>query len=990
MVFNESVMYKDTLKDSGAGADKSVKELQVEVELQRLNNHTLEEDQTDQDDGDDEDICRREFGAVQTLISAKLDVSGRRTLSELASDKDVRNLKRELISMGVFSSGSMSLLTWAEPAAASEYMKMNPVYEVGELFELGIQLSYLLLLLGLLGVGTFFVIRQVLVRRELDLSAKELQEQVRSGDASATELFELGAVMLRRKFYPAATKYLLQAISKWDGDDQDLAQVYNALGVSYVRDEKIDKGISQLETAVKIQPGYVTAWNNLGDAYEKKKEYTSALRAFEEALLFDPNNKLARPRRDALKDKVQLYKGIPLKGNLFKAHETAFVESVLNAKFSFGLRIKKKVFTQALEVLPADMKAQAKAELSKKAHSVVILCLASYEHFVDTLLYGREALTLEDVIATLNSEKIKERSKAKGMMDHLKRNCPKNNRKKSTSYVNKDDQPSSIGSIYDGFEEMMVMSVEALLDWIMASGGSYHMTPRLDLFFDFLECDDGRVLLGDNREYKIRGIIKVRVQLTDRSSFVLHNVRYIPELKRNLISLGTLEEKGYTVKLQSGKIKVINGSRVVLSETRRDNCVYSLDGHAVAGELDASVEEKVSLAQVWHKRLDISVRRDYSFGVGRHTAQGVIDYVHSDLWGPSQVESLGGKRYFLSIVDDYSRRLRTDNGLEFCNRKFKQLCVESGIVRHLTVFRTSQQNGLAERMNRTLMDKVRCLLIQSGLPKTFWAEATCTSTYLINRSPSTAIEKKTPMEMWSGHPNGDDEDAGDQETNQTPDLTDYQLVRDREPRTKTKPLRFRDESNMAAYTFAATEEEDTYEPMTYQEAVASHPTEKKLVSCKWLFKINEGIEGVQRPRYKARLMACGFTQRADYELEQLDVKTAFLHENLEEVIYMRQPPGYEQDDMLIACKSKAEIGSTKTLRKREFDMKELGEAKKILSMEIIRDQSRNILMVSQFGYVSKILNNFRIDNGKSVQMPLDGHFKLSLKDYPVRDYDVEE
>lgn len=53
------------------------------------------------------------------------------------------------------------------------------------------------------------------------------QEQVRSGDASATEYFELGAVMLRRKFYSAAIKYLLQAIEKWDGDDQDLAQVYN-------------------------------------------------------------------------------------------------------------------------------------------------------------------------------------------------------------------------------------------------------------------------------------------------------------------------------------------------------------------------------------------------------------------------------------------------------------------------------------------------------------------------------------------------------------------------------------------------------------------------------------------------------------------------------------------------------------------------------------------------------------------------------------------
>ncbi|GKB80784.1 retrovirus-related pol polyprotein from transposon TNT 1-94, partial [Tanacetum coccineum] len=560
---------------------------------------------------------------------------------------------------------------------------------------------------------------------------------------------------------------------------------------------------------------------------------------------------------------------------------------------------------------------------------------------------------LEDVTATLNSKKIKERSKAKGCdgeglyvsgrtdrsdsrqsrgksisksqggrlncyicqsEDHLKRNYPKNNRKKST-------------------------------------GCSYHMTPKLD-FLIFLECDGGSVQLGDNKECKIRGIGKVRVQLKDGSSFVLHNVR------------------------------------VILSVIRRDNCVYSLDGHAMAGELNASVKEKDSLVQVWHKRL------------------GHISEV--GLQGPSQVESLGGKRYFLSIVDDSSRRvwvyiirfkheafrkfkewkqlvknqngrtvkkLRTDNGLEFCNREFEQLCVESGIARHLTVVETPQQNGLAERMNITLMDKVRCLLIQSGFPKTFWAKATCTAAYLINRSPSTAIEKKTPMEMWSGHPSDyemlrifgsvayshvkqgnlesravkcvllgypegvkgyrlyrlddespkiftsknvvfnesvmykdtlkdsgagtdrsveelhvevelqelnnrtleedqeddDDEDACDQETDQTSDLTDYQLVRDREPRTKTKPSRFRDGSNIVVYAFVAAEEEDTHEPLTYQEAVAceesskwkfamkeemdslrknktwklvDHPARQKLVSCKWVFKIKEGIEGV--------------------------------------------------------------------------------------------------------------------------------------------------
>ncbi|XP_022718219.1 tetratricopeptide repeat domain-containing protein PYG7, chloroplastic-like isoform X2 [Durio zibethinus] len=223
------------------------------------------------------------------------------------------NVKKPLVVVSAFLFGQALWLISAQLANASEITSGDAVYEIGELFELGIQLSYLLLLLGLLGVGTFFVIRQVLVRRELDLSAKELQEQVRSGDASATELFELGAVMLRRKFYPAATKFLLQAIEKWDGDDQDLAQVYNALGVSYVRDGKLEKGINQFETAVKLQPGYVTAWNNLGDAYEKKKDYKSALKAFEEVLLFDPNNKVARPRRDVLKDRVQMYKGVPIK-----------------------------------------------------------------------------------------------------------------------------------------------------------------------------------------------------------------------------------------------------------------------------------------------------------------------------------------------------------------------------------------------------------------------------------------------------------------------------------------------------------------------------------------------------------------------------------------------------------------------------------------------------------------------------------------------------
>ncbi|GJS53994.1 retrotransposon protein, putative, ty1-copia subclass [Tanacetum coccineum] len=260
--------------------------------------------------------------------------------------------------------------------------------------------------------------------------------------------------------------------------------------------------------------------------------------------------------------------------------------------------------------------------------------------------------------------------------------------------------------------------------------------------------------------------------------------------------------------------------------------------------------------------------------------------------------------------------------------------------------------------------------------------------------------------------------------------------------------------------------------------MADQPPGQKLISCKWLYKIKERIEGIQKPRYKARLVARGYTHRAcidynevfspmvrhtsirvilsltaceDYELEQLDVKTAFLHGILEETIYMRQPPGFEEgtgnkvcllkkslyglkqslrqwykrfdvymisngfsrssydscvyfkeftpgmyiylllyvDDMLIAYKSKSEIEYTKGLLRKEFDMKELGPTRKILGMEIVRDMGSRTLKVSQSGYVQKNLNNYRVDNGKSVSVPLEAHFKVSLKDCPSSDWDVE-
>ena len=96
--------------------------------------------------------------------------------------------------------------------------------------------------------------------------------------------------------------------------------------------------------------------------------------------------------------------------------------------------------------------------------------------------------------------------------------------------------------------------------------------------------------------------------------------------------------------------------------------------------------------------------------------------------------------------------IRTDNGLEFCNKEFAHLCNQDGILRHLSVPGNPKQNGLPERMNRTLLERVRCMIIHARLSKSFQGEAISMATYVINRSPSRTIGFKTPYEMWTGQP----------------------------------------------------------------------------------------------------------------------------------------------------------------------------------------------------------------------------------------------
>ncbi|KAF3680613.1 hypothetical protein FXO37_03233 [Capsicum annuum] len=342
-----------------------------------------------------------------------------------------------------------------------------------------------------------------------------------------------------------------------------------------------------------------------------------------------------------------------------------------------------------------------------------------------------------------------------------------------------------------------------------------------------------------------------------------------------------------------------------------------------------------------------------------------------------------------------------DNDFEFCFNEFNALCKSEGIVRHLTVCHTPQQNGVAERMNRTIMEEVHCMLSNAGLPKYFWAKADSTACLLINHSPSVVIDKKTLQDVWSGTPAS---------------YSDLRIfgcpVYAQVDNGKLEPRSIGEESTPVptSHSILKIQSGTIYSspPVTPQYSIAKDNPGRDI----------NLLRRVEDARYKARLVAKGYSQFSDIdftdvfspvlkhssirallgivaihnlEFEQLDVKTAFLYGELEEDIYsprqwykrfdsfmtshMFQKRSYDScvyfkeisdgsfvylllyvDDMLIAPKDMREIIKLKTQLSKEFERKDLGAAKKILGMEIRRDREKRVTTQAGVLAVMSILN----------------------------------
>lgn len=349
-------------------------------------------------------------------------------------------------------------------------------------------------------------------------------------------------------------------------------------------------------------------------------------------------------------------------------------------------------------------------------------------------------------------------------------------------------------------------------DWYVDSGASLHLTARKDwlenICFETLPTE---IMVANKSTMPIvcSGDVKLTsvVNTGKRHEIIVKNVRYVPKVTTNLLSVNQLIRNGNNVTFDQDSCKIFNKNGELLAEADCVDSVYRLkiQKRSLTTLVDSSVANLAVSGDILHRRFHEGAvsglkcngkiaksevcqvccegkQARLSFKKSNNRAESCLEVIHADLCGPMEMFSIGSSRYFLLFEDDYSRMsfiyllkskdqaleffkefkeyvqnhtgkkikvLRTDGGGEFCSNAFEKFLRQSGIVHQKTNAHCPEQNGMLERLNRTVVEKVRCLLYDANLGKEFWAEAVYTAVYLRNRSVVKGLNNKTPYEMWT-------------------------------------------------------------------------------------------------------------------------------------------------------------------------------------------------------------------------------------------------
>lgn len=362
--------------------------------------------------------------------------------------------------------------------------------------------------------------------------------------------------------------------------------------------------------------------------------------------------------------------------------------------------------------------------------------------------------------------------------------------------------------------------------WIIDSGASNHMCCDISLLTDIhIIATPIHIALPNKQLLTVSqvGTVEFTPQL------ILHQVLYVPQFTCNLLSVSKFtSDSSMSVNFTPTDcvFQDQNQGKVLATGIEQDGLYYlsqyglnkassvvsNHPGHVVCTNV-VQVSSTVLSSKLWHLRLGHApnnvlshisvvdkpdsctkdcpvcpVSKQSMFSFPQHSNShetSVFSLLHMDVWGPYNVPTLHGQKYFLTLVDDCSRAtwtillaskqqvfsnfknffayvsthfgttiksVRTDNGSEFINHLFSPFLAGLGISHQKSCVNTPQQNARVERKHRHLLEVARALRFQSGLPLKYWGECLLTATYIINLLPTPVLHHKCPYEVLHNKP----------------------------------------------------------------------------------------------------------------------------------------------------------------------------------------------------------------------------------------------
>ena len=364
-------------------------------------------------------------------------------------------------------------------------------------------------------------------------------------------------------------------------------------------------------------------------------------------------------------------------------------------------------------------------------------------------------------------------------------------------------------------DNLVVVVTENVKGWWIDTGATRHICSDKNLFSEYKQIDDGEKLyMGNSSVSNVEGKGNVMLKFTSEKVVTLTDVLHVPEIRKNLVSGPILSKEGFKPVFESdrfiltkagmyvGKGYLAKGLfklNVLVTNTINNNkntSAYIVDSfvlwHARLGHINnKSICRMVSLNLLpkfdvnTHNKCEVCTESKFarqSFKYVQERSNELLSMIHSDLCDFKTLSSRGGKNYFITFIDDYSKYcyvyllhskdealnmfkiykaevenqlekkikiIRSDRGGEYESTAFSDFCTQHGIVYQTTAPYTPQQNGVAERKNRTLKDMINSMLNSSGLPHNLWGEALLTTNFILNRIPFKNYNK-SPYELWKG------------------------------------------------------------------------------------------------------------------------------------------------------------------------------------------------------------------------------------------------